>query len=214
MFTTRNKERTQMSRSTARRAGGRQARRQPQRKSNTPLIVGGVIALLIVLVGAGLFLSGGAAQVGQQIEPQDPAAGQHIQNVTDPHPTYTSNPPTSGYHFVTPANPGVYTQPIPDEVTVHNLEHGFVVIHYRQNLDQATVGQLTTLARELQQQNPCIILEPRAVDKLDVPIAMTAWNWLLKLQSYDAASIRAFFRAHVGRDGPESRGKMPNGFCG
>jgi Protein of unknown function (DUF3105) len=193
-----------MSQSSARRASGRQARRQPQRKSSTPLIIGGVIALLVVLVGAGLFLSnGGAIQVGQQIEPQAPAAGQHIQNVTDPHPTYTTNPPTSGYHFVTPANPGVYTQPIPDEVTVHNLEHGFIVLHYRQDLDQATVSQLTSLTRELQQQNPCVILEPRAVDKLDVPIALTAWNWLLKLPNYDAASIRAFFKAHVGR-GPEA----------
>ena len=54
-----------MSRSSARRAGGRQARPHPQRKSNTPLIIGGVVVLLAVLVGAGLFLSnGGAAQVG------------------------------------------------------------------------------------------------------------------------------------------------------
>ncbi len=192
-----------MSQSSARRASGRQARRKPQQKSNMPLIVGGVIALVVVLVVLGLLLSGGGtAQVGQQIEPQAPAAGEHIQNVTDPHPTYTSNPPTAGYHFVTPANPGVYTQPLPDEVTVHNLEHGFVVIHYRQDLDQATVGKLTTLTRELQQQNPCVILEPRAVDKLEVPIAMTAWNWLLKLPSYDDAQIRAFFKAHIGR-GPE-----------
>ena len=191
-----------MSRSSARRAGGREIRRQ-QRKSNTPLIIGAVVVVLIVLVVAGLALAGGGAtNRGQQVEAQEPPAGQHIQNLTDPHPTYTSNPPTSGWHYVTPANPGVYTQPLPDEQTVHNLEHGFVVIHYRQNLDQATVSQLTALARELQQQNPCMILEPRANDKLDVPIAVTAWNWLLKLQSFDAASIRAFFRAHVGH-GPE-----------
>jgi hypothetical protein len=192
-----------MSRSSARRAGGREIRRK-QRKSNTPLIIGAVVVVLVVLVIAGLALAGGggATNRGQQIEPQDPPAAQHIQNLTDPHPTYTSNPPTSGWHYVTPANPGVYTQPLPDEQTVHNLEHGFIIIHYRQNLDQATVSQLTSLARELQQQNPCMILEPRANDKLDVPIAVTAWNWLLKLQSFDAASIRAFFRAHVGH-GPE-----------
>ena len=193
-----------MSQSSARRASGRQARRKPQRKSSTPLIIGGAVVVVVVLVVLGIVLSGGGtAQVGQQVEPQVPAPGEHIQNVTDPHPTYTSNPPTSGYHFVTPANGGVYTQPLPDEVTVHNLEHGFVIVHYRQDLDAATVAQLTTLTRTLQQQNSCIILEPRAVDKLEVPIALTAWNWLLKLQGYDEASIRAFFRAHVGR-GPEA----------
>jgi hypothetical protein len=169
-----------------------------------PMIVGGAIGLVVVLVVLGIVLSGGgAAQVGQQIEPQAPAAGEHIQSVTDPHPTYTSNPPTSGFHFVSPANPGVYTQPLPDEITIHNLEHGFILIHYRQDLDQATVAQLTTLTRQLQQENPCVILQPRAVDKLETPIAMTAWNWLLKLPSYDEASIRAFFKNRIGR-GPEA----------
>jgi Protein of unknown function (DUF3105) len=193
-----------MSRSSARRASGRGIRRQQQPKRNTPLIIGAVAAVVVIMVIAGLALANGSSiQRGQQIEPQAPVGGQHIQNLTDPHPTYTSNPPTAGWHYVTPANPGVYTQPLPDEQTVHNLEHGFIVIHYRQGLDQATVDQLTQLARELQQQNPCIILEPRAVEKLDTPIAITAWNWLLKLQSYDAASIRAFFKAHVGH-GPEA----------
>ena len=192
-----------MSQSTTRRAGGRQIRRQ-QRKSNTPLIIGAVVVVVIVLVVAGLALGGGgsAAQVGERIEAQDPPAGQHIQNLTDPHPTYTSNPPTSGWHYVTTAPPGVQTQPLPDEMTVHNREHGFVVIHYRQDVAQATVDQLTALARELQQQNPCLILEPRATDKLDVPVAVTSWNWLLKQPSYNANEIRAFFKAHVGH-GPE-----------
>jgi hypothetical protein len=190
-----------MTRSTTRRAGGRQIRRQ-QRKNNTPLIVGGVVGVIVILVVVGLLLRGSAAQVGQQVETGVPIANQHIQNLTDPHPTYTSNPPTSGWHYVNTAPPGVQTQPLPDEMTVHNLEHGFVVIHYRQDVAQSTVDQLTTLARELQQQNPCIILEPRPVDKLDVPVAATAWNWLLKQPTYNPDELRAFFKAHVGR-GPE-----------
>jgi Protein of unknown function (DUF3105) len=191
-----------MSRSSARRTGGRQARRK-QQKSNTPLIIVGAGILIIVLVAAGLALSrGSAAQIGEQIEAVDPPPNQHINSVDAPHATYTTNPPTFGEHYINPANGGVYTQPLPDEITVHNLEHGYVIIHYRQDLDQATVGQLTSLARELQQLNPCLLMEPRATDKLTEPIAMTAWNWLLRLDSYDPDKIRAFFRAHVGR-GPE-----------
>jgi heme/copper-type cytochrome/quinol oxidase subunit 2 len=190
-----------MTRSSTRRAAGRQIPRR-QRKSNTPLIVGAVVGVIVILIAAGLLLRGTAAQVGQQVESGIPVAGQHIQNLTDPHPTYTSNPPTSGWHYVSTAPPGVQTQPLPDEMVVHNLEHGFVVIHYRQDLDQATVDQLTSLARELQQQNPCLILEPRPTDKLDVPVAATAWNWLLKQPTYNPEELRAFFKAHVGR-GPE-----------
>jgi hypothetical protein len=191
-----------MSRSSARRSGGRQARRKQQ--NNTPLIIGGGVILVIILVAVGLALSrGSGSQVGQQIEAGVPPPNQHIQNLTDPYPTYTTNPPTFGYHYVQPSGAGIYTEPIPDEITVHNLEHGFVIIHYRQDLDQNTLGQLTTLARELQQQNPCIIMEPRPTDKLQEPIAMTAWNWLLKLPSYDPDAIRSFYRGHVGR-GPEA----------
>jgi hypothetical protein len=194
-----------MSQGSVRRAGGRDTRRQRQQpKRNLPLIIGMVVALVIIVVVAALALMRGtAAQPGQQVEAQVPPASQHINNLTDPHPTYTSNPPTSGWHYVGPANPGIYTQPLPDEQTVHNLEHGFVIIHYRQDLDKATVDQITQLGRQLQRQNPCVIVEPRPTDKLDVPVALTAWNWLLKLPSFDANSISGFFRAHVGH-GPEA----------
>ncbi len=50
-------------------------------------------------------------------------------------------------------------------------------------------------------------MEPRAVDNLpDATIAMTAWNWMLKLNSFDANQIRTFFEGHVGRG---ARGCLP-----
>jgi hypothetical protein len=190
-----------MSQSSARRASGRDTRRQrQQQKPNIWLIVGLAVALLIIVVVAVLaIMRATTPQPGQQVDSQNPLGNQHINNLTDPHPTYNSNPPTSGWHYVNPANPGISTQPLPDEQTVHNLEHGFVIIHYRQDLDKATVDQITQLARQLQRQSPCIIVEPRATDKLaDAQIALTSWNWLLKLQGFDANAISNFFRAHVG----------------
>ena len=198
-----------MSQSSAQRAAGRNTQRKSRKKSNTPLIVGVVAAVLVVMVAAGFALSGnGGSVAGQQQFPnQVPApANPHIVNVTDAHPAYNSNPPTSGWHTGGNIGPwGVTTQPIPDEITVHNLEHGGIIIHYRQDLDQATVGQLTTLARTLQSQSPCVLLIPRPADKLDKPIAVTAWTWLLKLDSFDANAITAFFRQHVDQ-GPEKVG--------
>lgn len=192
-----------MSQTSVRRGGGREVRRK-QTRSNTPLIIGAVVLGVIILVAAGFSLTRNAGTVAAEHVPDMGLQNPHIQNATDPHPPYNSNPPTSGYHWGGGTAPwGVLTQPVADEYTVHNLEHGGVVIHYRQNLDSATVDQLTTLTRELQQKNPCIILVPRPVDKLDVPIALTSWTYLLKLQSFDANSIRAFFSSHVGNDGPE-----------
>ena len=193
----------QISQTGARRSGGRGIRRK-QQKRNTPLIIGLVVGVLIILVAAGLALTRNSTPtIGEKI-PDMGLPNPHIQNPTDPHPPYNSNPPTSGYHWGGGTAPwGVQTQPIPDELTVHNLEHGGVIIHYRQDLDKATVDQITALARQLQVENSCIVVVPRPVDKLDVPIALTSWTYMLKLQSFDANAIRSFFSAHVGRDGPE-----------
>src|SRR5690349_15183570 len=190
-----------MSQSSARRTSGRGIQRKSSKKTNTPLIIGAVAAVVVIMIAAGIALSRGGGGVSlneQQFPNMVPAPGNpHIVNVTDQHPPYNSNPPTSGWHTGGNIGPwGVTTQPIPDEITVHNLEHGGVIIHYRQDLDAATVGQLTTLARQLQQQSPCIVLVPRPADKLDKPIAVTAWTWLMKLDSFDANAIGAFFREH------------------
>ena len=190
-----------MSRSNARRSGRRSATR---RKSNTGIYIGGALVAAVIIAAIGLALartSGSSA--GEKIPDQGP--GLHLQNADDPLPVaWNSNPPTSGYHWGGGTAPwGIFTEPISDTLTVHNLEHGGVVIHYRKDLDQATVGQLADLARELQRQNPCLVMLPRPVDKSDAPIMLTAWNYLLRLQSFDAEAIRGFFNAHIGR-GPEA----------
>ena len=203
-----------MSQSSARRASGRRTQRKTAKPNRLPIIIL-IVGIVVIMVVAGVLLSGGGSAAQQFPNPAPPGTNSHIQSPTDPHPAYNSNPPTSGWHWGGGTAPwGITTQPIPDEITVHNLEHGGVIIHYRQDLDKPTTDQLTALARELQQQNSCIIMLPRPVDKLDVPIAVTSWTWLLKLDHFDANAIRSFFNTHVGRDGPESSGKLPNGFCG
>ena len=195
-----------MSQTSVRRSGGRVAQRA--KKSNRPLIIGAVVGAVVLIVVVWLLLGNrGGPTIGQQFADQTVGVSQyHLLQATDPHPPYNSNPPTSGWHTGGNIGPwGVTEQPIADEITIHNLEHGGVLIHYRQDLDPATVGQLTALARQLQQQSPCVLLLPRPADKLDTPIAVTAWTWLLKQDSFDATQIGNFFRQHVD-NGPEKVG--------
>ena len=195
-----------MSQTSVRRSGGRVAQRA--KKSNQPLIIGAVVGAVVLIAVVWLLLSNrGGPSLGQQFADQTVGVSQyHLLQVTDPHPAYNSNPPTSGWHTGGNIGPwGVTEQPIPDEITVHNLEHGGVIIHYRQDLDQATVDKLTALTRQLQQQSPCVLLIPRPTEKLDKPIAVTAWTWLIKLDTFDATTITNFFRKHVNQ-GPEQVG--------
>jgi hypothetical protein len=192
-----------MSKTNVRRTGGRAVQRRSARNSNRTWVIVGVVGAIVVLAAIGLALANQGPTVGER---QTDQGNPHIQNETDSHPPYSSNPPTSGPHTGGNIGPwGVTTQPIADEITIHNLEHGGILIHYRQDLDAASVTQLTNLTRQLQQQSPCVLLLPRAVDKLDVPVAVTAWNWLLKQPTIETNQITQFFRAHV-NNGPEKVG--------
>lgn len=161
----------------------------------------GVIAALVVL-GAALAvpslmgsMSGVAAQ-GTQFPNQ---GADHI-NQGQAHAPYTSNPPTSGPHYGSPARWGVYDQPIPDETLVHNLEHGGIVVHYNcPDGCPELVAQLKQLAGEYRSK---VILAPRPNPDVPYRIILTAWTWLDGFDEFDAERIRAFIRAHKDR-GPE-----------
>ena len=184
---------------TATRRGGRQVQRR-RAKRNTTLIAGlliGGLALALIVSLVVIRQSTPTVPGEERIADQGVA---HITSPTDSHVAYNSNPATSGAHWGGGTAPwGVQGQPIADEVTTHNLEHGGVIFQFRQGLDQATVDQLTALAGQLQRQNQCILLAPRPAEKIDAPIVATAWNYLLKLPSFNADTLTKFFQAHIGR---------------
>lgn len=115
--------------------------------------------------------------------------------------TYNSNPPTSGPHYPYPAGWGIYKNPPADEFLVHNLEHGGVIISYNPNqIKGQELEQLRAQARSLSTFNPRIILTPRL--NIDTAIALTAWNYLQKLDRYDSTAVKVFYDTHIVR-GPE-----------
>jgi hypothetical protein len=193
-----------MTRSSTRRSSSSRRTSAARRKSNTGTYigVGVVVAILIAAIGFAVW-RGASRNVGERIP--DMGVSLHLPNAEDIPPVpYNSNPPTSGYHWGGGTAPwGILNEPVPDTLTVHNIEHGGIVIHYRQGLDQARLDQLTGVARSLLEENPCVVMVPRPAEQLDTPIALTAWNYLMPLETVDEESIRAFFNAHIGR-GPEA----------
>jgi hypothetical protein len=109
-----------------------------------------------------------------------------------PHPPYNSNPPTSGWHYTATAQAGFYDRVLPDELIVHNLEHGEVWITYRDNKDADVVASLAALAQEFP-DGLIITHRPRN----DSRIAVAAWTWLIKLDRYDKGPIVSFYRRFV-----------------
>ena len=91
----------------------------------------------------------------------------HIQ-VGVAHPVYNSNPPSSGWHYANPADPGFYDTEIADEYIVHNLEHGDVWIAYRPGISDDIVVKLRAFA------SARTVIAPREANTTD--IALVAWG--------------------------------------
>ncbi|HEV8252595.1 MAG TPA: DUF3105 domain-containing protein [Candidatus Limnocylindria bacterium] len=166
------------------------------------LLLGLVILLLVLLFGGG----GGNTTVGDR---QADAGRTHIAEGTAGS-GYTSVPATSGPHWSSADSPGpwgVYTVAQPQERMIHNLEHGGIVIWYQPALISAE--DLATLTQFVKQQITGdrfkVILTPWSGANFDHAIALTAWDWLLYMDTADLDTVRAFIDAHILK-APESNG--------
>ena len=98
-------------------------------------IVVGVIALAFIV---SLFIGsiplgniGRSAPDGPGIRIDDQGAPHVVPGVD--HASYNSIPATSGWHYAQPLAPvrwGIHDEPLIDEVLLHNMEHGYVIVHY------------------------------------------------------------------------------------
>ena len=111
-----------MARTTTRPNNQPETSSRQRRRSWTGPVIGvvavAVIAVLIVL------------------DPEPPGlefpsmGNTHLQTLDEPHLPYNSTPASSGPHFGALANWGVHEEPVPEELFVHNLEDGGIVIAY------------------------------------------------------------------------------------
>lgn len=170
------------------------------------LLIGGVLLIgAVVVVVVVLFAGGGGGRVGER---QVDQGGGHIADGTIGGP-YSSSPATSGEHWNNPANWGVYTLAAPaiESQVIHNLEHGGIVIWYQPAL--TSEEDITTLTNWTEQQVRSakfkVILSPWTGADFGHPIAVTAWDWLLYLDTADTGQIRAFLDDHY-QQSPEPYG--------
>jgi hypothetical protein len=157
------------------------------------LVLAAIVAVVVVLASGGggkgagassdLFPSGGAAPAQQvtDLAAACKAAGcelknvkatsrDHTQSLSD-RVKYSTNPPTSGKHFVQAADDGVYSKAPQDEQLVHTLEHGRIIIWVKPSLPRAARAALRALYDE---DSDKMVLVPRANMPYDV--AASAWS--------------------------------------
>ena len=118
---------------------------------------------------------------------------------------YASDPPTSGQHYSVPGQApiswGLYTSPIPDEILIHNMEHGGIVAYYRPSAPPTEIEQLRQFVIAQPGYPKGYIMAPRA--SLPADITLAAWEYYLPIFQYDETVMTAFINAHYDQ-GPET----------
>lgn len=114
--------------------------------------------------------------------------------------TYRTDPPTSGNHWERWVDPGRYSEVPPNEMLVHSLEHGHIVIYIERPTAEA-VRLLTLWSNLWRGMWDGIVVVPRP--GLGSGVILTAWGQMLRQDAFDAAAAAAFIDAYRGR-GPEN----------
>lgn len=169
----------------------RQRRRRLLGVALIGIAVAGVAAAVVFVAG------GGSTEETGTTSPTGALAGQavplmgrdHVPEGTDVD--YNSNPPTSGPHWPQPVEWGVYSEPLPDEQVVHNLEHGGIWITYT-GVDDGTRARLEELAARYPQ---AVVLSPRPEN--DSPIVLASWGRLEKLEAFEEQRIVNFITSNI-----------------
>jgi len=110
---------------------------------------------------------------------------------------YVDAPPTGGTHSQCWADWGVYEEELADELWVHNLEHGGVVLLY--NCPDGCPDEVAQL-EEFANDHDRVILSPYAA--LPTRFGATAWEFRLLTDCFDSTAIEQFYeqRFNKGRE--------------
>lgn len=181
----------------ARKNRAKQEKRKRQARSarlRLIAIVGAIAVVLAVVVLIGYRL---LTRPGESVSS---LGREHVRASVEV--TYNSNPPTSGPHTGASIGPGIYEEAPDDKPLVHSLEHGYVIISYNCEQSEMPCTELQESLEEVAREKRLwkLIVTPR--ENLDVPIALTAWTRIDKLEEFDRNRIERFIDAWRDR-GPE-----------
>jgi Protein of unknown function (DUF3105) len=203
---------------------GAAARREAERRRRMRAIgwTTAVVVVIVALVGVILWqgrdtslklTSPSASQLAaateaagaSQVQTFAEAGRDHIGPDAQPR-NWNSQPPTSGDHLGTPLPRGIYRDQQDERALVHNLEHGYVVLQYK-NLPEDQVETLTRIAEGLAEEK--FVLAP--YDGLPADgLALTAWRHLQTAERVNIDVISAFVNDFMVPRGERSVAPEPN----
>jgi len=182
------------------KSGKREQRRARQRHQQMKgsLLWGGVGVAVLAVIGF-IVWQGMRPRTGEEFRIM---TSTHIAVDSDPG-TYNSDPPTSGPHYPNEAQAGFHetnTYQYPAGYLVHNLEHGYIIFWYNcADLSESACSELKSQIKAVMDEvnNVKVIAYPW--NSIDVPVVMTSWGRLQKMETFNASQARAFYKTNLNR---------------
>jgi len=181
-----------------------QAAQRKKERTRGVLLYGGIgLGALIVIVLIVLGANNSFASSGLIGNPVPITSRAHVDPSQDPGP-YNSNPPAQGPHFPTTLPARFYNDgdiakmaPFPQGYLVHNLEHGYVIFWYNcANLPADECSSMQQAVKDVMAQFGGDKLIAFPWPNMDVPLAMTSWGRILKLNSVDTKMMAQFVKSN------------------
>lgn len=181
----------------------RQATKQSGDNTLRNVIIGLVIAIVVIGLGALLYMSLQEPEALADLQRFVGLDRAHDENVVYDE---TGLPPVGGTHSGTWQNCGIYDEPIEAKNAVHSMEHGAVWVTYQPDLPAEEVEQL----RQAVSGYSYALLSP--YPDLKSPVVLTAWGVQLEVDSADDDRVATFLERYVlGPQTPEFGASCSNG---
>jgi Protein of unknown function (DUF3105) len=196
------------------------SRRHPIVLGIAALASGALVFLMVVPRPAGT-VSAAAQRAAQQAgcDPLETPAAQApggIHLSPGASHDYPDKPASSGPHDPSPlpAEPKVYQAPVPETRAVHNLEHAFVIVYYRQSDPGSLATPVVDRLESLVESRDRALMAPYPDLPSGTGLAMVAWNKRWECPSTitpgQAATVASgFMDAYAGTgNAPEAPGRL------
>jgi hypothetical protein len=187
------------------------AEASPRRTQLIFIGLAAAIALAAAAIGIGFIMSGGDDDSGGEAVAQgdctlqtfDALEAGHVDELPGDY-EYNSIPATSGLHNPITAIWNLYDQPVPQINSIHNLEHGGLVIQYGSGVAAEEVASLADwygqdtrgvivapLSEEMEEEDPTLADQ----------IVVTSWTHMLRCGSFDEEALADFSDNYRGPQG-------------
>jgi hypothetical protein len=160
-------------------------RRQRLRRARKWGVVAGAAAVIAVITFVSTRPSDIEARAARaaerigcgEIETAEDAPSEHAEPFAVGQ---NGKPANVGNHNASPLppEPDVYEQPIPEPQAVHNLEHGYVILYYQAEGENALPDDVREELADLADAEEKVLLAPYDGLRQDTSLALTAWRKL------------------------------------